>query len=126
MTEDVGTTKRKAMSGARRLRIWERAKGICWICERRIESGDAWIVEHARPLVLGGPDVDANCAPAHVACADAKTHGPAGDLAQGARAKRIKAKHVGAKPPSRTPLPFGRGTRWKKKLSGEIVVRRKL
>jgi 5-methylcytosine-specific restriction protein A len=124
MTEDLGTTKRRAMSGARRLRIWESHKGVCGLCDRKITSGDPWIIEHRRALVLGGADTDANCVPVHKACADAKTHGPAGDLALGAKAKRVKAKHVGAKPPSRTPLPFGRGTRWKKKMDGSVVRRK--
>jgi hypothetical protein len=37
--------------------------------------------------------------------------------------QRIRDKHSGAMPRSRTPLPFGKSSSLKRKLSGEIVRR---
>lgn len=102
---DVGTTPRKAMSPMRRLRIWEANKGICILCELKIDGvREKWIVEHRRALVLGGEDTDENCGPAHETCRRTKDKV---DVADGARAKRRKAKLLGIKGPSsfRKPPP---------------------
>ena len=37
-----------------------------------------------------------------------------------AHAKRQKIRHIGAEA-SKRPLPFGKGSRWKRTLSGKIV-----
>lgn len=102
---DVGTTRRKPMSQMRRLRIWEAHKGVCVLCGLKIDGvREPWIVEHVRALVLGGADSDENCAPAHENCRRAKDKV---DVAAGAKAKRIKAKHLRIKKPStwRKPPP---------------------
>jgi hypothetical protein len=51
MTEDVGTTKRKAMTPQMRLKVWENHKGICALCSGKIDGvRERWIVEHLRGL----------------------------------------------------------------------------
>jgi hypothetical protein len=103
------------MPPMRRLKIWEAHKGICILCDRKIDGvRERWIVEHVRPLALGGPDEDSNCGPAHVACATAKTKT---DNASWTKAKRVAAKHIGAKRPS----VFR--SKWRKKMNGEVVLR---
>lgn len=93
MSKDVGTTRRKAMSPTRRLRIWEAHSGQCVICGGAIDGvRDKWIIEHVRALALGGEDADTNCGPAHSACADTKTKG---DMSRITKAKASKAKHLG-------------------------------
>jgi 5-methylcytosine-specific restriction endonuclease McrA len=100
--------------------IWERAAGVCVLCQRRIDGvRERWIVEHIRALELGGVDDLSNMAPAHEACALAKTRD---DHRRAARAKRKKIRHIGADAPKRA-LPFGRRSRWKRTLSGKIVPR---
>jgi len=102
---DVGTTPRGNMGRMRRLRIWEAHKGVCILCKRKIDGvREAWIVEHVRALVLGGTDTDDNCGPAHEDCRRAKDKA---DVASGAKAKRMKARHLGIKKPSsfRKPPP---------------------
>ena len=116
---DVSSTPRGPMSPMRRLRIFEAHKGVCILCERRIKAGDTWTVEHIRALALGGADTDANCGPAHEACRRLKDKS---DVASIAKAKRAKAKHFGIIQ-SKTPLPFGRRSKWKKKMTGEVVLR---
>lgn len=98
---DLGTTHRKPLTPTQRLRIFEERKGICVVCTRRIMAGEPWIDEHGRALGLGGGNEDENRFVAHVACAAIKTHGPEGDLARIAKAKRIKRKHLGLRGPSR-------------------------
>jgi 5-methylcytosine-specific restriction endonuclease McrA len=117
---DVGTTARHKLTPHRRLIIWEKAAGVCVLCNRPIDGvRERWVVEHIRALELGGADDRANMAPAHEACALAKTQE---DHRRAGRAKRQKIRHIGANEPKR-PLPFGRGSRWKRTLSGKIVPR---
>ena len=123
MNEDVGTTKRKNMTPRLRLKVWEAHKGMCAICGGKIDGvGERWILEHMRPLALGGADDESNMAPVHEGCALAKTFGKSGDIAKAAKAKRVKTKHLGLKK-SKNPLPGGKGSKWKKKIRGGVVVR---
>lgn len=103
---DVSTTRRKAMSPTRRLRIWEAHSGTCVLCGQKIDgTREKWIVEHVRALALGGDDTDANCGPAHEACADAKTHSD--DIPRIAKAKRQKMKALGIRKQSTFNRPKG-------------------
>ncbi|WP_074078421.1 HNH endonuclease [Microvirga massiliensis] len=118
--EDVGTTARRKLTPRRRLQVWEKTGGTCVLCERRIDGvRERWIVEHIRALELGGEDDLANMGPAHEACALVKTRN---DHRQTAQAKRQKIRHIGACT-SKRPLPFGKTSPWKRKLSGEIIPR---
>ena len=92
---DVGTTKRRPMTPARRLRIWEAHKGICVTCKLPIKAGDKWFIEHIRALELGGEDTDENCGPAHtITCKAVKD---AEDHSRAAKAKRAKMRQIGIK-----------------------------
>jgi 5-methylcytosine-specific restriction enzyme A len=92
---DVGTTARKKFTPTQRLKIFEAAKGTCALCGQQIKAGDAWIVEHLRPLGLGGSNDKDNTVPVHAQCAHSKTFGETGDLSQIAKAKRVKMRHLG-------------------------------
>ncbi|WFT83397.1 HNH endonuclease [Methylobacterium sp. CB376] len=118
--EDVGTMPRRSLSAHRRLQAWERTGGVCVICEAPIDGvRERWIVEHIRALELGGADDLANMGPAHEACGRTKTRD---DHARTAQAKRQKIQHLGAAEPSR-PVPGSRGTRFKRKINGRVVMR---
>ena len=118
--EDVSTTARRKLTPHRRLRAWEKAGGICVLCERKIDGvRERWIVEHIHALELGGPDELDNMRPAHEACAAIKTQD---DHRRAAQAKRQKIRHIGADE-SKRPLPFGKASPWKRKVSGVIVPR---
>jgi 5-methylcytosine-specific restriction endonuclease McrA len=117
---DVGTTARQKLTPHQRLKVWEKAAGVCVLCDRKIDGArERWVVEHIRALELGGADELSNMAPAHEACALAKTQE---DHRRAGRAKRQKIQHLGAEAPKR-PLPFGKASRWKRTLSGKIVPR---
>jgi len=118
---DVGTTPRGPMSRSRRLRIWEAAKGCCCLCGQPIDGvRQRWIVEHVRALELGGTDADDNCAPAHESCGVEKTKI---DHIATAKAKRVKAHHLGIRPTPQRAIPGSRSSGWKHKMNGEWVRR---
>lgn len=114
-------TERKHLSTTARLRIFEAAKGICHLCGQKITAGQEWDVSHAIPLAMGGADDDSNMLPAHRRCH--RQHTAQIDAPRIAKTKRQHAAHIGAKAPSRNPLPFGRNSRFKRKLDGTIVER---
>ncbi len=114
------TTPRRAMSTMRRLRIWERHKGVCVLCKVKIDGvREPWIIEHVRALGLGGADDDANCGPAHEDCRRAKDKK---DVASIAKAKRMKARHVGAFR-STSPMPGSKRSRFRKRMNGDVELR---
>ncbi len=118
--EDVGTTRRRSLSGHQRLQAWERTGGVCVVCERAIDGvHDRWIVEHIRALELGGEDDLANMGPAHEVCGREKTRD---DHAATAQAKRRKIRHIGADD-VRYPLPGSRAGTLKRKVDGTVVRR---
>ena len=118
--EDVGTTKRRSLSGRRRLEVWEKTGGTCILCDRRIDGvRERWIVEHIRALELGGMDDIDNMGPAHEACGREKTRD---DHARAAEAKRQKIRHLGAVVVTR-PLPGSRTSALKRKVDGTVVLR---
>ena len=118
LTDDVGTTKRGSLSGRRKLAIWEREHGKCMVCGTKLMPGK-FIFEHVRPLGLGGEDSDENIRLTCKGCASEKTKA---DMAAINKAKRQKAVSLGLKK-SKTPLPGGKGSKWKKKLNGQVVRR---
>lgn len=89
-------TDRRPLSTTKRLKIFEDAGGRCHICGLKI-FGKGWDVEHVIPLALGGADDASNMRPAHKDCHKGKTQS---DAASWSKAKRVRAKHIGAKKPS--------------------------
>lgn len=118
MTEDMGTTKRGNLSARRKLAIWEREKGKCMLCGVKLVTGK-FIFEHVRALELGGADTDDNIRLTCKGCATEKTKQ---DHSTAARAKRKKTSVLGIKQ-SKTPMPFGKGSKFKKKMDGTVVRR---
>lgn len=114
--------RRRSISTRERVAIFERARGVCHICGGRIDgTREAWEVEHVVPLALGGdenPGSD-NLQPAHVGCHARKTAEDAGRIA---KAKRLHARHIGAKRP-RSVIPGSRASRWKRTIDGRTVLR---
>jgi hypothetical protein len=80
---------------------------------------ERWIAEHIRALELGGADDLSNLGPAHESCALVKTQD---DHRRAAKAKRQKIQHIGAEA-SKRPLPCGKASPWKRKMSGAVVAR---
>jgi len=135
---DVSTTKRGSMSGSEefadfltvvrkkisqmeRARIFLRNKGICHICGGKIRPAiEAWDVSHEIPIAAGGEDTDENRRAAHRKCHRKRTSYT--DAPRIAKTKRQMMKNIGIKR-TKKPMPFSKGSKFKKKLNGEIVLR---
>ena len=94
---------RRPLTTKQRVELFKAHRGVCHLCNGVIHPGKAWEVEHVIPLALGGDDLPRNMAPAHVECHAAKTAKT--DAPAIAKAKRREAIAIGAKAPTRNPLP---------------------
>lgn len=101
--EEVETDPRRAMTPARKHRIWEAWGGRCWFCRMPVEeSGPGVIYDHVGTLWIAGSDADEDIGPIHAAtCNKIKT---AADQKRIAKTKRQKAKHEGTYPPSKAKI----------------------
>lgn len=109
-------TKRRKLTRLQRVRIFDANCGVCCICILDIDKvKDKWIVEHLKPLWLGGADDESNMAPAHERCAIEKTTKEAPIKAKG---DRIRARHLGVKKSQSRPMPGTKASGWKHKIGG--------
>lgn len=112
--------KRRRLSTSTRLELFQAHGGVCHLCGAKIQVGEAWDVSHDRPLALLGADDESNWFPSHRKCH--RAHTASVDTPNISRAKRREARHLGAVK-SKSPLPCGRDSRWKRKINGEVVLR---
>jgi hypothetical protein len=101
------------------MELFVRHGGVCCLCHNKIDGVREMWDEHINPLWLDGDNSAENRAPAHARCAKEKT---AREAKQRHKGRRVAEKHAGAHKPKR-PMPFGRGSRFKKKMNGEVVER---
>lgn len=113
-------TKRRALSRLARTRIFDNAHGTCCLCYTKIAHGKPWIVEHIKPLWLGGDDDERNMGPAHDHCAIQKTASEAPDKA---KSDRVRANYLGIRKRPRNPMPGSRASPFKKRMDGRVERR---
>jgi 5-methylcytosine-specific restriction endonuclease McrA len=111
--------KRSHLSRACRMRVFERADGLCCLCGLPIAC-KAWVCEHMKPLWLGGVDDETNLGPAHERCAASKTKTEAP-----VRAKvwRVRQKHLGIRKRQRRPMMGTVASGWRKRMDGTVERR---
>lgn len=87
-------TERRSLSRLVRVRIFDRAQGMCLKCGLKIhaERGEKWEAMHIKSLWLGGEDAEANMAPGHVDCHKVQTKAESPLKAKG---DRVRAKYLG-------------------------------
>jgi 5-methylcytosine-specific restriction protein A len=114
------STTRRHISTTKRVDLFKRMGGVCHLCHGKVNAGEGWDVSHVIPLELGGADDESNWDVAHRTCH--RAHTAAVDQPAIAQAKRREARHIGAHR-SRTPMPCGRDSIWKRTMSGKVVRR---
>ena len=114
-------TARKSISTRERVRLFALHGGRCHLCGGRVQVGEAWDISHELPLELGGSDDDENRQIAHRKCH--RAHTAAVDAPAIGKMRRREAKHLGARAPSRHPLPGGRASPWKRTINHGWVRR---
>jgi 5-methylcytosine-specific restriction endonuclease McrA len=114
--------KRVRITAKIRADIFMNHGGICHLCSMKVVPGEDWDVSHDIPLEAGGKDDATNWLVAHRKCH--RVHTSTVDAPLIAKVKRIHQKHVGAKK-SRTPMPLGRNSAFKRKMDGTVVRREK-
>lgn len=98
--EWVATHDDQAIPPRVRLRLFERAGGRCAHCGRKIGPADKWQADHVIALANGGRHAESNLQPLCPFCHASKT---AEDVAFKKKSARIRARHLGIRPPSRWP-----------------------
>lgn len=85
-----------------RLRVFEAYKGRCHWTGRKIEVGDEWDLDHVTALINGGSNRESNLAP--ILRGKPHKEKTAADVAEKSKVARIKAKHLGVFPKSKSKL----------------------
>jgi len=112
--------KRVRITAKMRADIFLSRNGCCHLCSIKVVPGEDWDVSHDIPLEVGGKDDATNWFVAHRKCH--RVHTSTVDAPLIAKVKRIHQKHVGAKK-TRSPMPLGRNSKFKRKMDGTIVRR---
>lgn len=112
--------KRKPLTRLQRVKLFDDHRGTCCICKFKIHADKGFIVEHIKPLWLGGEDDLRNLGPAHKSCAREKTSKEAPIKAKG---DRIRANHLGIRRRRTHRWGYGKDDPFKKKITGEVVKR---
>ena len=112
--------KRVKITVKRRADIFLARGGTCHLCNMKVVPGEDWDVSHDIPLEAGGKDDETNWFVAHRKCH--RVHTSTVDMPLIAKVKRVHQRHIGAKQ-SKSPLPGGRNSKWKKRMDGTVVRR---
>lgn len=105
-----------------RLRVFDRAKGCCQICTRKIRSGERWVADHIKAIINGGENRERNL---QLICdwCDRKVKTPA-DSAEKAKTYAKRCADLGLKQRKGRPMPGTKASGIKQKLDGTWVDRR--
>lgn len=103
--EWVGKTDDSDPPGRVKLRVYDRAKGICHICKLPIKSTETWHADHVHAIIAGGENREKNLAPAHAHCNMAKAKVETKEKSVVAKKRQA---HLGIKTAPQKPLQ-GRG-----------------
>ena len=117
--EWIGKTDDTKIPGRVKARVFVAHGGICNETGRKIAPGDEWDCDHVQALANGGENRESNLAPVLREAHKEKTRR---DVAQKSKDARVRSKHLGVHE-SKSPLPGGRKSRFKKKVTGEGVER---
>lgn len=109
---------RKEFTGKVKAAAALRANGHCEECTRRLSTGD-FHYDHRIPDALGGEPTLENCKVLCLVCHKEKTRSL--DMPRIAKGRRLRKREMGIK--KRSSFACSRGSKFKKKISGEVVLR---
>lgn len=89
-------------------------------CGRAFDAKARPVFDHVLALINGGENRESNLRAICPACHAPKTRA---DVAAKAKTARIRKERFGLKAPSRSPLPCGRASPWKRTIGGGTVRR---
>lgn len=118
LPEWIGPTPDTSAPPRVRVRVFDRCGGRCHRCSRKIAAGERWTLEHLKSLINGGENREGNLSVTCDWCLPIKN---AEDVAEKSKVAHVRAKHLGIR--RRSSMPGSRDTRWKKKISGDVVFR---
>lgn len=101
----VGATDDAAIPPRVRARTFERCKGRCHRCDRKIGPADTWIIEHRIALSNGGKHAEDNFC---LTCGWCKPAKDRDDAAIKKHGTKVRYQHIGIRP---EPKMRGRGFR---------------
>lgn len=110
---------RQEFSKRTKLDAFRRANGRCEQCTAPLFPGK-FEYDHVTEDTFGGEPALDNCKVLCLACHDTKTKSRSPIIA---KSNRVRNRHIGIDRHTTRPLPCGRNSKWKKKMSGEVVAR---
>ena len=113
-------TKRREFSPKVKGQAFARADGRCEKCTAYLIAGK-YHYDHVTADALGGKPTLANCEVLCTNCHSEKTRKQ--DVPRIAKKNRQHLKHIGAKAPSKRPIPGSKASRWKKRMDGTVERR---
>jgi len=124
----IGKTDNSAIPPRVRLRVWDRERGKCHRCARKIPTGDAWIIEHRVAIINGGANAEPNLC---LSCSWCKPIKDAEDVAEKAKTYAVRARHILPSKASRMQsAPFAKSagqhratSKLKPKFEGDVLAR---
>ena len=120
LPEWIGKTADTPAPQRVRVRVFERCYGRCGQCQRKIVTGERWTLEHIKALINGGENRESNLGVTCDWCLPGKN---AADVAEKSASYRKRSAHIGAKAPSRHPLPGSKRSGWKHTINHGWVRR---
>src|SRR5262245_25554191 len=111
--EWIGKTPDSRVPPRVRRRVFDAYGGRCYLTGRAILPGDIWELEHIKSLRNGGENRESNLAPALVEPHKLKTKRERHD---GAKADRVRKKHLGLHVSKYPPLAGTKRSGFKHKL----------
>jgi 5-methylcytosine-specific restriction protein A len=103
-----------------RLRIWQKFDGRCALCARKLTPGDKFEFDHVQALINGGEHRESNL---QLVCQWCHKEKSRADVAEKAKVAAVKARHLGLRKRKSRQWPCGKGTPYKRKVTGEVVDR---
>jgi 5-methylcytosine-specific restriction endonuclease McrA len=96
VSEWIGKTPDTPIPARVKLRVYDKAKGRCQNCTRKIPAGDPWDCDHIKALINGGKNREGNLQCLCSWCHLAKTRV---DVAEKSDTARKRKTHLGIKKP---------------------------